>query len=163
MNIGKGLNAAAATIFSLAMIASRLLGDRFFEKWGHVKTVQYGGIFGGGIWGLSMLIGIPLADSHQMASLVIVCIGFGAAGFGMGPFFPAFNLAAASIPGVAPSVGLARIGIISIGSYFAGPTIIGGIAEVTSLPIAFAFPVLLMFGAAYQSRFITVKRLSHES
>jgi MFS family permease len=163
MDIGKGLNAAAATVFSLAMIASRLLGDRFFEKWGHVKTVQYGGIFGGGIWGLSLLIGIPLADSHQMVSLVIVCIGFGAAGFGMGPFFPAFNLAAASIPGVAPSVGLARIGIIAIGSYFAGPTIIGGIAEVTSLPIAFAFPVLLMFGAAYQSRFITVKRLSHES
>jgi MFS family permease len=163
MEIGKGLNAAAATIFSLAMIASRLLGDRFFEKWGHVKTVQYGGFFGGGIWGLSLIIGIPLADSHQMASLIIVCIGFGAAGFGMGPFFPAFNLAAASIPGVAPSVGLARIGIIAIGSYFAGPTIIGGIAEVTSLPIAFAFPVLLMFGAAYQSRFITVKRLSHEN
>ncbi len=163
MDIGKGLNAAAATIFSLAMIASRLLGDRFFEKWGHVKTVQYGGIFGGGIWGLSLLIGIPLADTHQMASLVIVCIGFGAAGFGMGPFFPAFNLAAASIPGVAPSVGLARIGIIAIGSYFAGPTIIGGIAELTSLPIAFAFPVLLMFGAAYQSRFISVKRLSHEN
>ena len=163
MDIGKGLNAAAATVFSLAMIASRLLGDKFFEMWGHVKTVQYGGIFGGGIWGLSLLIGIPLADSHQMASLVIVCIGFGAAGFGMGPFFPAFYLAAASVPGVAPSVGIARTGIIAIGAYFAGPTIIGGIAEVTSLPIAFAFPVLLMFGAAYQSRFIKVKRLSHEN
>ena len=62
MDIGKGLNAAAATIFSLAMIASRLLGDRFFEKWGHVKTVQYGGFFGGGIWGLSLIIAIPLAD-----------------------------------------------------------------------------------------------------
>jgi MFS family permease len=163
MGIGKGLNAAAATVFSLAMIASRLLGDKFFEIWGHQKTVAYGGIFGGGIWGLSLLIGIPLADSHQMLSLVIVCIGFGAAGFGMGPFFPAFYLAAASVPGVAPSVGIARTGIIAIGAYFAGPTIIGGIAEVTSLPIAFAFPVLLMFGAAYQSRFIKVKRLSHEN
>jgi hypothetical protein len=98
-----------------------------------------------------------------MISLVIVCCGFAAAGFGMGPFFPAFNLAAASIPGVAPSVGLARIGIIAIAAYFAGPTIIGGIAEVTSLPIAFGFPVLLMFGAAYQSRFIKVKPLSTES
>lgn len=163
MGIGKGLNAAAATVFSLAMIASRLLGDKFFEIWGHQKTVAYGGIFGGGIWGLSLLLGIPLADSHQMLSLVIVCIGFGAAGFGMGPFFPAFYLAAASVPGVAPSVGIARTGIIAIGAYFAGPTIIGGIAEVTSLPIAFAFPVLLMFGAAYQSRFIKVKRLSHEN
>lgn len=162
MNIGKGTNAAAAVTFSLAMIASRLLGDKFFAWWGHKKTVQYGGIFGGGIWGISLLIGIPLSDSHQTLGLVIVCIGFFAAGFGIGPFFPAFNLAAASIPGVAPSVGLARIGLIAIASYFAGPTIIGGIAELTSLPIAFAFPVILMMCAALQARFIQVKRLSNE-
>jgi len=162
MNIGKGTNAAAAVVFSLTMIASRLLGDKFFELWGHAKTVKYGAIFGGGIWGLSILIGIPLAHSHQMLSLVIVCIGFGAAGFGIGPFFPAFNLAAASIPGVAPSVGLARIGLIAIASYFAGPTLIGGISQLTSLPIAFAFPILLMMGAALQTRFIKVNRLSTE-
>ena len=162
MNIGKGSNAAAGVVFSLAMIVSRLLGDKFFELWGHVNTVKYGAIFGGGIWGLSIVIGIPLAQSHQMLSLVIVCIGFGAAGFGIGPFFPAFNLAAASIPGVAPSVGLARIGMIAMASYFAGPTIIGGLAELTSLPIAFAFPVLLMMGAAFQTRFIKVNRLSSE-
>jgi MFS family permease len=162
MNIGKGINAAAATIFSLTMIASRLLGDKFFEMWGHVKTVKYGALFGGGIWGLSILVGVPLAHSHHMLSLVIVCIGFGAAGFGIGPFFPAFNLAAASIPGVAPSVGLARIGLIAIASYFAGPTLIGGISQLTSLPIAFAFPVLLMMGAALQTRFIKVNALSTE-
>ena len=163
MNIGKGTNAAAATVFSLTMIVSRLLGDKFFEMWGHVKTVKYGALFGGGIWGLSILVGVPLAHSHHMLSLVIVCIGFGAAGFGIGPFFPAFNLAAASIPGVAPSVGLARIGLIAIASYFAGPTIIGGISQLTSLPIAFAFPVLLMMGAALQTRFIKVKRLTTEN
>ena len=162
MNIAKGTNAAAAVVFSLTMIASRLLGDKFFELWGHVKTVKYGALFGGGTWGLSILIGIPLADSHQMLSLIIVCIGFGAAGFGIGPFFPAFNLAAASIPGVAPSVGLARIGLIAIASYFAGPTLIGGISQLTSLPIAFAFPVLLMMGAALQTRFIKVNALSTE-
>jgi MFS family permease len=162
MDIGKGANAAAAVVFSLAMIVSRLLGDKFFALWGHVKTVQYGAIFGGGIWGLSLLIGLPLSQSHQKLSLVIVCIGFGAAGFGIGPFFPAFNLAAASIPGVAPSVGLARVGLIAIGSYFVGPTMIGGISQLTSLPIAFAFPVLLMMGAAFQTRFIKVNRLSSE-
>ena len=162
MDIGKGANAAAAVVFSLAMIVSRLLGDKFFALWGHVKTVQYGAIFGGGIWGLSLLIGLPLSQSHQKLSLVIVCIGFGAAGFGIGPFFPAFNLAAASIPGVAPSVGLARVGLIAIGSYFVGPTMIGGISQLTSLPIAFAFPVLLMIGAAFQTRFIKVNRLSSE-
>ena len=102
MGIGKGLNAAAATSFSLAMIASRLLGDRAFEKWGHVNTVKYGGYFGGGLWGIGLLIGIQLSESHKTLGLIIVCIGFAAAGFGMGPFFSAFNLAAASIPGIAP-------------------------------------------------------------
>ena len=159
MGIGKGLNAAAATTFSLAMIASRLLGDRAFEKWGHVNTVKYGGYFGGGLWGIGLLVGISISDSYPTAGLILVCLGFGAAGFGMGPFFPAFNLAAASIPGIAPSVGLARVGLIAIAAYFGGPTIIGLIAEVTSLPIAFAFPVLLYMVVGLQSNYIKVRSI----
>ena len=159
MGIGKGLNAAAATTFSLAMIASRLLGDRAFEKWGHVNTVKYGAFFGGGLWGIGMLVGIPLSETNKTLGLIIVCVGFGAAGFGMGPFFPAFNLAAASIPGIAPSVGLARIGLIAIAAYFGGPTLVGLIAEFTSLPVAFAFPVLLYLIAGVQSKYIKVRAL----
>ena len=159
MGIGKGLNAAAAMTFSLAMIASRLLGDRAFEKWGHVNTVKYGGFFGGGLWGIGMLIGIPLSETNKTLGLIIVCVGFGAAGFGMGPFFPAFNLAAASIPGIAPSVGLARVGLIAIAAYFGGPTLVGLIAEFTSLPVAFAFPVLLYLIAGVQSKYIKVRAL----
>jgi predicted MFS family arabinose efflux permease len=159
MGIGKGLNAAAAVTFSLAMIVSRLLGDRAFEKWGHVNTVKYGGYFGGGLWGLGLFVGISISDSHPTAGLIIVCLGFGAAGFGMGPFFPAFNLAAASIPGIAPSVGLARVGLVAIAAYFGGPTLIGLIAEVTSLPIAFAFPVVLYMIVGLQSKHIKVREI----
>jgi MFS family permease len=159
MGIGKGLNAAAATTFSLAMIASRLLGDRAFEKWGHVNTVKYGGYFGGGLWGLGLFVGMNISDSYPTAGLIIVCLGFGAAGFGMGPFFPAFNLAAASIPGIAPSVGLARVGLIAIAAYFGGPTLIGLIAEVTSLPVAFAFPVVLYMIVGLQSKYIKVREI----
>ena len=159
MGIGKGLNAAAAITFSLAMIVSRLLGDRAFEKWGHVNTVKYGGYFGGGLWGLGLFVGISISDSHPTAGLIIVCLGFGAAGFGMGPFFPAFNLAAASIPGIAPSVGLARVGLVAIAAYFGGPTLIGLIAEVTSLPIAFAFPVVLYLIVGLQSKYIKVREI----
>jgi hypothetical protein len=159
MGIGKGLNAAAATTFSLAMIASRLLGDRAFEKWGHVNTVKYGGYVGGSLWGIGLFVGMNISDSHPTAGLIIVCLGFGAAGFGMGPFFPAFNLAAASIPGIAPSVGLARVGLIAIAAYFGGPTIIGLIAEVTSLPVAFAFPVVLYIIVGLQSKYIKVREI----
>jgi MFS family permease len=159
MGIGKGLNAAAATTFSLAMIASRLLGDRAFEKWGHVNTVKYGGYLGGGLWGIGLFVGMSISDSYPTAGLIIVCLGFGAAGFGMGPFFPAFNLAAASIPGIAPSVGLARVGLIAIAAYFGGPTLIGLIAEVSSLPIAFAFPVVLYMIVGLQSKYIKVREI----
>lgn len=159
LDIGKGLTASAATSFSLAMIVSQLLGDRAFEKWGYVKTVKLGAYFGGGLWGTGLLVGISISDSHPTAGLVIVCLGFGAAGFGMGPFFPAFNLAAASIPGIAPSVGLARVSLISIAAYFAGPTIVGLIAEVTSLQVAFAFPILLYLVVGLQSKYINVRAL----
>jgi MFS family permease len=160
MGIGKGLTAAAATAFSIAMIVSRLIGDKFFEMWGHVKTVRRGGIFGGTLWGLGLLIGIPLSHSHQLLGLIIVCLGFAAAGFGIGPFFPAFYLAAASVPGIAPSVGLARVGIIAFGAYFAGPTLMGGIASVASLPIAFIFPVALFFIVANQAKYIKVREIN---
>jgi hypothetical protein len=36
----------------------------------------------------------------------------------------------------------------------------GGIAEATSLPVAFAFPVLLFFVAGRQSKYIKVRELN---
>ena len=160
MGIGKGVTAIAATVFSLGMIISRFLGDRAFERWGHQKTVQYGGYIGGATWGASLLIAIPLSRTNTAASLVLVACGFGMAGLCMGPFFPAFNLAAMSQPGIAPSVGMARVAVISISAYFAGPTLIGFLSELTSLPIAFAFPVTLFIAAGYLSKFIKVKPIS---
>lgn len=157
MNIGKGITAAAVTVYSLGMIVSRILGDKAFERWGHQKTVQYGGYISGVSLGASLLIGVPLSSSNSWAALVIVCIGFAITGLCMGPFFPAFNLAAMSVPGIAPSVGLARISVIAIAAYFAGPTVIGGLSELTSLPIAFAFPVALLLLVGRQARYIVVK------
>jgi hypothetical protein len=36
----------------------------------------------------------------------------------------------------------------------------GGIAEISSLPIAFAFPVLLFFIVALQSKYIKVREIN---
>ena len=79
--------------------------------------------------------------------------------FWNGTILPSVNLAAASIPGIAPSVGLARVGLIAIAAYFGGPTLIGLIAEVTSLPVAFAFPVILYMIVGLQSKYIKVREL----
>ncbi|MEY3857397.1 MAG: hypothetical protein RLZZ193_1046, partial [Actinomycetota bacterium] len=50
-------------------------------------------------------------------------------------------------------------GLIAIAAYFGGPTIIGLIAEVTSLPVAFAFPVLLYMIVGLQSKYIKVREI----
>lgn len=159
MEVGKGVTAVAATFYSLGMIISRFLGDSWFEKWGHQKTVKYGGYIGGISLGVGLLIGIPLSAINQFLGVGLLCIAFAIVGLCMGPFFPAFNLAAMSVPGIAPSVGMARVALISLAGNFFGPALIGGISELTSLPISFGLIVLLLLLVGRQSRYISVKAI----
>lgn len=160
MDVGKGITAIAATTYSLGMIVSRFLGDRWFEKWGHQKTAQYGGYIGGSAIAVGLLAGIGLADINQFFAVAIISICFAIAGLCMGPLFPAFNLAAMSLPGIAPSVGMARVALIAIAANFFGPALIGGISEITSLPISFALLAALLLLVGRQSKFIRVKALN---
>lgn len=154
MGVGKGVNASAFASFALAMIVARFLGDRTLDHFGPRKTVMLGGYLGGGGWALGIAIGVPLSGSHPLAALIIVNIGFACAGFGIGPMFPAYILAASQVPGIASSVAIARVGVIALTGFFIGPSITGAIAHVTSLPIAMAYPVLMLLLAGYQSHII---------
>lgn len=154
MQISSGLYTSAFASFALAMITSRFLGDKALHKFGPRNTVRYGGVVGGAVWGLSLIIAIPLSSYAQIPALIIVNIGFIFAGLGIGPMFPAFILAASRIKGVAPAVAISRVGVIGISGYFIGPTITGLFAEVTSLSIAMAYPVLMMMLGGYMSRAI---------
>lgn len=154
MGIGKGVNASAFACFALAMIISRFMGDRAIGHFGAARTVQLGGFMGGGALGLSILIAVPLSSQSQIGAFLIINVGFFMAGLGMGPIFPAYILAASAVPGVAPSVAIARVGVISMGAFFIGPSITGGLAEATTLPFAMSLPVLMFLFSGYQSRFI---------
>ena len=68
--------------------------------------------------------------------------------------FPAYIIAASQIPGIASSVAIARVGVIGIAGYFIGPSITGALAQVTSLPIAMIYPILMLLLAGYQSHII---------
>ena len=157
MQVGKGVTAVAATCYSLGMIVSRFLGDSWFEKWGHQKTVKYGGYIGGVSLGIALAVGIPLSNFNQIAGVTVLSVAFAIVGLCMGPFFPAFNLAAMSVPGIAPSVGMARVALISIAGNFFGPALIGGVSEATTLPISFGLIALLLLLVGRQSRYILVK------
>ena len=156
MGIGKGLNAAAFASFSLAMIISRFSGDWALTKFGAAATVRIGGYGGALIWGSAIAIAVPLSDSHPLPAFIIINIGFAAAGLGIGPMFPAFILAASRIPGIAPGVAIARVGVTGIAGYFIGPTVTGFLADIFSLPVAMFYPVALLAMAGFLSRVIKV-------
>jgi MFS family permease len=154
MDISSRLYSTAFASFALAMIVSRFLGDKVLHKFGLRNTVRYGGVVGGAVWGLSIAIAVPLSSYAEIPALIIVNIGFIFAGLGIGPMFPAFILAASRIKGVAPAVAISRVGLIGISGYFIGPTITGLFAEVSTLSIAMAYPVLMMILGGYMSRAI---------
>ena len=152
MGYEKGVYASAFASFSLAMIVSRFLGDRALDHFGPARLVKLGGYFGGIIWGVAMAIAIPLSATHSTTALVIVNIGFIAAGLGIGPMFPAFILAATKIPGIAPAVAISRVGVIGIAGFFFGPTVTGIISQFTNLSIGMIYPVAMLILSGYLSR-----------
>ncbi|MGA1627529.1 MAG: MFS transporter [Aquiluna sp.] len=154
MGVAPGFTASVFATFSLAMIISRFTSDRIMEKHGSYKTVLYAGIFGGGFWAISILSAVPLSATNPIAAMILINAGFFAAGLGIGPIFPAYILASAEIPGVPPSLGIARIGVISIAGYFIGPTITGFISELTTLPIALMYPAGALILSGYLARFL---------
>jgi MFS family permease len=154
MGYGKGVYASAFASFALAMIVSRFLGDRALDYFGPARLVKLGGYFGGSIWGIALAISIPMSDSYPIPALIIVNIGFIAAGLGIGPMFPAFILAASKTPGIAPAVAISRVGVIGIAGFFFGPTITGLIAEYTNLSIGMVYPVLMLILAGFLSKSI---------
>jgi MFS family permease len=154
MGVGKGANASAYASFALAMITARFLGDRALDHFGPARLVRICGFYGAIGWGASIAIAVPLSDSNPLLALIIINIGFVIAGLAIGPMFPAFILAASAIPGIAPSVSSARAFVIGLSGFFIGPSIIGFLAEGTSISIAMAFPVLSLLAAGFLSRVI---------
>lgn len=154
MGVGKGINASAYASFALAMITARFLGDRALDHFGPARLVRMCGYFGAIGWAASIAIAVPLSDAHPLVALVIINLGFVIAGLAIGPMFPAFILAASSIPGIAPSVSSARAFVIGLSGFFIGPSIIGFLAEGTSISIAMGFPILALVVAGFLSRVI---------
>ena len=156
MNIELGLTASAFASFSLSMIISRFTADALMDRFGAARVVFYGGVGGGAIWSASILIAVPLSQTasqtNNLLALVLINIGFFAAGAGIGPMFPAFIVGAAKVPGIPASLGIARISVISIAGYFLGPTVTGLISELTNLPTAFMYPGIALIVAGIAGR-----------
>ena len=155
MGVPFGLTASVFATFSLAMIISRFTADSIMERIGPRKTVTSVGLIGGGIWVVSIWSAVALSDAQPLLAMILINTGFFFAGLAIGPMFPAFIAESAKIEGVPPSLGIARIGVISIAGYFIGPTITGLISELTTLPTAMMYPALALVLSGWLGRYLS--------
>jgi MFS family permease len=133
LNSTEGFAAAAFAAFFIAMTVGRLTGDRLAARFGAVRLVRGCGLLAAAGLGTALLV------SHPVAGV----IGFGCLGAGLSCVAPQVFSAAGHRNPQRPAQAIARVASIGWLGFFAGPVLIGGAAEVLSLPAALVIPVLL--------------------
>ncbi|WP_410661325.1 MFS transporter [Amycolatopsis sp. lyj-112] len=130
-----GIAAASTTAFTCTMAIARLSGDALVRRFGAVRTVRVGG-------GLATLGGaLVVLATHPVMALA----GFGLIGLGVSVVVP-LAFAAAGRSGPTPSQSIAGVATITYSSGLVAPSLIGGIADLTSLTVSFGLVTLLALG-----------------
>ncbi|MFJ4622316.1 MFS transporter [Streptomyces sp. NPDC088812] len=129
--------AAAYALYSAAMAAGRLVGDRLTGRYGAPALVRAGATLAAAGLGAALLVG----------SAPAALIGWMALGAGLSTAMPSLITAAGR--GGPRAVGtVAATGYLGL---LAGPAAIGALASLTSLPTALALPVVLAAAVALAS------------
>ncbi|MFD8806839.1 MFS transporter [Streptomyces sp. NPDC059597] len=132
-----GLAAATTTGFMLTMAVARIAGDAVVNRFGPVRTVRAGGLLAG-LGGLLVVV----ADRPAVAMT-----GFALMGLGIAVVVP-LCFAAAGHAGPNPSQAIAGVATITYTSGLVAPSLIGGVAQATSLTVSFALVTVLALGLA---------------
>jgi fucose permease len=128
-----GVAALAFAAFSATMTIGRAIGDRLTSAWGPEALVRRGGLLSAAALAAALLIGHPIA----------AIAGFALLGIGIATMVPVVFRAASEVDGVTPGVGIAAASTMGYFGFLIAPPIIGGAAELTSLPVALGLLVLL--------------------
>jgi MFS family permease len=127
-----GQAALAFAAFSATMTLGRLAGDRLAGAFGSVRLLRVCGLVAGAGIGGALLLAMPGA----------AIVGFGLLGAGLSVVVPIVFRSAASVPGAAAGPSLAAVSTLGYLGFLAGPPIVGGLAELTSLPAALSVVVV---------------------
>ncbi|MEU7497154.1 MFS transporter [Streptomyces griseofuscus] len=132
-----GLAAASTTAFMLTMAVARIVGDAVVNRFGAVRTVRAGGV-------LAVLGGLLVVLAGQP---VVAMGGFALMGLGIAVVVP-LCFAAAGHAGPNPSQAIAGVATITYTSGLIAPSLIGGVAQATSLVVSFGVVTALACGLA---------------
>ncbi len=139
--VSLGVRAAAAPLgyaaFASTMIAGRLAGDRVVTRLGRLPTVVAGAALAAA--GLSLAAFLP--------GLTTAAVGFALVGAGLSNVVPAlFSESAAQ--GSTAARGIAAVATAGYTGLLIGPPLVGAVASLTDLRVAFAGLAWLALGAA---------------
>ena len=127
LDSGLALASAGYGAFSIAMAATRFLGDGAVARFGARAVLVGGGLLAAA--GLLVAVAIPVP-------LVAAC-GFALVGLGLGNVAPvAFGAAARA--GTTPAAGVAPVATVGYAGFLLGPPVIGLLSSVAGLRIALA-------------------------
>ena len=132
-----GLAAASTTGFMLTMAVARIAGDAVVNRFGAVRTVRAGGV-------LAVLGGLLIVLAGHPA---VAMGGFALMGLGIAVVVP-LCFAAAGHAGPNPSQAIAGVATITYTSGLIAPSLIGGVAQATSLVVSFCVVTVLASGLA---------------
>ncbi|WP_306320693.1 MULTISPECIES: MFS transporter [unclassified Streptomyces] len=137
LDTSAGLAAACTTAFTLTMAVVRLVGDAVVDRFGAVRTVRIGGVVA--TLGALLVVLAPVPG--------VAMAGFGLLGVGIAVVVP-LCFAAAGRSGPNPSQAIAGVATITYTSGLIAPSLIGGVAQATSLVVSFCVVTLLASGLA---------------
>jgi len=121
-------------LFSVAMVAARLTGDRIVMALGEFRVLIMGGI--AAILGIGIVLVSPWA--------LVALSGFVLIGLGAANLVPIVFSAAGRQKIMPPSLAVASVTTTGYAGVLMGPALVGFVADATSLPLAFAVLALLM-------------------
>nr|WP_170759289.1 MFS transporter [Ruegeria lacuscaerulensis] len=130
-------------VFSVTMVAFRLAGGFVIARFGPVATARFGGV--------CAAVGVYCVVSADNAGPTLV--GFALMGVGYAVIMPLAFSRAASDPHVPPGQAIASVATLGYGGLLIGPPLIGFLAEMLTLRLAFmvllplAVLIVLLSGA----------------
>ncbi|MFN0216308.1 MAG: MFS transporter [Saprospiraceae bacterium] len=114
--------------YAFCMASGRFVGDAFIVRFGAAGVLRVGGtLAASGLLLLSLFPQMPIA-----------LLWFALVGAGVSLGAPILYAAAARAPGMAQGAGLATMNTFAMVGFFGGPVLIGFLAKIWSLPIAFS-------------------------
>lgn len=129
--------AAGFAVFSAAMAAGRLVGDRLAARFGPVALVRSCGLLAAGGLGLALAVPVP----------PVALAGFALMGAGLSCVVPQAFSAATSYDPARAGRNLGMVAAFGYVGLLSGPVAIGAIAHLTDLRLALAVPALLALAA----------------